>query len=193
LQFIRSGSILPQTLFMKKFFLAGLLFFIAAGAKAQIEVLKVTGKNSQDYKIGFGAFLKFAFPVSQAAYTNIEAGFNFAQEKEDAESGMAVVPLKIGYRYTLNGTGTGLYVEPQAGYNLYGVRSHYDDATYQEIDEKFHGIVGAIGIGYLFQPGNKIQFDLGAYYESIFHNGNRTSYIGLRLSHNISIGRRDEY
>jgi hypothetical protein len=27
-------------------------------------------------------------------------------------------PLKLGYRYTVNGTGEGLYIEPQAGYNV---------------------------------------------------------------------------
>ena len=178
---------------MRTLWLALFLFFIATGANAQIEVLKVTGKNGKDYKLGFGAFLKFSVPASEASYISVEGGFNFAQEKEDPEEGMAVCPLKLGYRYTVNGSGSGLYVEPQAGYNLYGIRSHYDDASYENVDEKFHGIVGAIQVGYLFQPGKKVQFDLGAFYETIFHNATTMSYAGLRLTHNFSFGRRESY
>ena len=176
---------------MRKFWITAFLLFAMTIGYGQIQVLKMVGKNGKDYKIGYGAFLKFSVPVSEAAYASVEAGVNFAQEKDDPELGMAVIPLKLGYRYTVNGSGTGFYVEPQVGYNLYGVRSRYDDETYQNVDEKFHGIVSAFGIGYLFEPGNKIQFDLGAYYESIFHNGTTTSYVGLRLTHNFSFGGRE--
>lgn len=102
---------------MKKMWLTTFLFFVVLCANAQIEILKVTGKNGKDYKLGYGAFLKFSVPVSEASYVSMEAAFNFAQEKEDPQSGMAVCPLKLGYRYTVNGSGTGLYAEPQAGYN----------------------------------------------------------------------------
>lgn len=176
---------------MRKLFFAAILFFAIQPGHAQIAVMKLVGKEAKMYNLGYGGFLKISYPASDAADLTFEAGANFFSEKEDNQYGFAVVPVKIGYRYTLNGTGTGFYVEPQAGYNVYGVVSGYDGTTYQNIDTKFHGIIGAVNAGYLFQPSGKIQFDLGLCYESIFHDGGSTKYVGLRLTHNFSFGRRE--
>jgi hypothetical protein len=177
---------------MRKLVFATILFFSVKTSHAQIAVMKLVGSNAKQYGLGFGGFIKFSYPVTDAADLTFEGGANFFSQKEDHEYGIAVVPVKLGYRYTLNGTGTGFYVEPQAGYNVYGVTSYYNYETYQNTDKKFHGVIGALAAGYLFQPSGLMQFDLGLQYESIFHSGGSTNYIGLRLTHNFSFSKREE-
>src|SRR6266487_6573545 len=106
---------------MKRKLLLGLLLFSLAKTKAQVEVSKLIGKNSSDYTIGYGGFLKFSHPVSDAADVSLEVGAIVFQSKIYDGYGWAVVPVKAGYRYTLNGSGYGFYLEPQAGYNIYGI------------------------------------------------------------------------
>ncbi len=109
---------------MKNALLASILFFsFANNLHAQIAIMKSVGKNSKDFGFGYGGSLKFGFPVSEAADLSLEAGANIFSEKDNSGNGYCVIPLKVGYRYTIDGTGTGLYVEPQLGYNAYGVRS----------------------------------------------------------------------
>jgi len=49
----------------KKVFLFATFIFILIRSNAQIEVSKLIGKNSSDYKLGYGTFLKFGYPVSE--------------------------------------------------------------------------------------------------------------------------------
>jgi len=84
----------------------------------------------------------------------LETGVHFFFDKDYTEYGVADVPLKFGYRYTINRTGAGFYVEPQLGYNIYGVKSYYDYTNYKDVDEKFHGLVLSGGVGYLFLPAS---------------------------------------
>jgi hypothetical protein len=83
-------------------------------------------------------------------------------------------------------------VEPQLGYNLYGVISYYDDVNYKDVDQKFHGPVLGAGVGYLFNPGS-IQFDIGVRFESVIYNGGTMNYVSFRIAHNFSFKKRDEY
>jgi hypothetical protein len=71
---------------------------------------------------------------------------------------------------------TGFYVEPNVGYNLYGI---------SPADSVFRGIVWSIGVGYLFKPIGGLKFDLGLRYESAKMLNTSINYIALRLSHNI--------
>jgi hypothetical protein len=158
---------------------------------AQIQVLKIVGKENKDYKLGFGAYLKFTTPVSESDYVSAEVGLNAFQYKPDENYGMLTIPIKLGYRYTLDRSGTGLYLEPQLGYNIYGMHPVYNETTYQYDEPKTTGPAGAIQLGYLFEPGNKIQFDLSVFYETVLHSGSTTSYAGFRLAHNFSFGRRE--
>ena len=41
------------------------------------------GKGSDDFKLGYGGFLKFTYPVSEAADITLEAGANVFQLKAD--------------------------------------------------------------------------------------------------------------
>lgn len=168
--------------FMRQTILFVLFLFCSRQIQAQIAVSKIIGKNSKDFGLGYGAFLKFSYPVSDAADVTLEAGVNIFPEKDDPAYGWATIPVKAGYRYTLNGTGRGFYVEPQVGYNVYGIDP--DDNTYR-------GLVLAGGIGYLFQPIGKINFDLGLLYESSQHKGGAANYVSLRLTHNFAFGHRE--
>ena len=130
-----------------------LLFFFLIQASAQLGVMKLVGDDTKNYKLGFGAFIKAAVPVSDAGNVTLEIGVNFFPSKDAGYEGTAMCPLKAGYRYTLNGTGEGFYVEPQVGYNIYGVTSLLDENG-NNLDLKYHGVVLAASAGYLFSIGN---------------------------------------
>jgi hypothetical protein len=177
---------------MRKIILVTILSLTLVSANAQLQVLKLVGKNSKEFTLGYGAFLKFGFPVSDADAVTFEGGINFFFDKESSDYGIAVVPVKVGYRYTLNRSGKGFYAEPQAGYNVYGVNSFFDTTTFQDVNKKFHGFVWSVGGGYLFEPGKWIQLDIGLRYESIIVSGGSTNYLALRFSHNFGLNKRTE-
>ena len=169
---------------MLKRILFYLLSCLALQASGQIQIAKLVGKNSNDYTSGYGGFLKFAYPVSEGNAVSLEAGALIFNLKADSRFGWIVVPVKAGFRYTFNQTGAGFYVEPQLGYNVYGL----DPA-----EKKFHGVILGAGTGYIFQPiASTIQFDLGLRYEAVVYKGNTVNYLALRLTHNFSIGKRRE-
>ena len=165
-----------------KYFLFAVSIFLSLGSVAQLQALKLVGKNSSDYSLGFGGFLKFSLPVSDASDLTFEGGANVFSDKNDPSYGWALVPVKLGYRYTLNQTGTGFYLEPQGGYNVYGI----DDN-----DNKFTGFILAAQTGYLFEPTGRIQFDVGLLFETAFHDGGNVNYVALRITHNFSFRRRE--
>jgi hypothetical protein len=175
---------------MKRSLLALLVLLLAAQAQAQIGAMKMVGNNTSDYSIGFGAFIKTAFPVSDAASATLELGANFFPVKGSGLSyGTAMCPLKVGYRHTLNGQGDGFYVEPQAGYNLYGVTSLAGENG-ETIDLKYHGVVLAAGGGYLFNISNTL-FDLNLRYETVIANGGSNNFISLGITKSFSFGKRE--
>lgn len=171
--------------------IASILFFAVSGTKAQLGVVKLVGKNTKDYKPGASFFIKTGFPVNEGSDFTIEAGANLFPLGENYFSltGTAMCPLKIGYRHTLNQTGEGFYIEPQAGYNLYGVTSLYDDRD-EIINLKYHGLVLAAGAGYLFTL-LKQPFDLNLRYETVIAHGGSNNFISLGISRFISFGKRD--
>lgn len=167
---------------MTKNLLLAILLIASLNLNAQIQFSKIIGKDSKVYGTGYGGFLKFSHPISEASDLTLELGANVFSLKEDPAFGWALIPIKAGYRYTLNQSGTGFYVEPQVGYNVYGIDPN---------DTKFTGLILAAGAGYLFQPIGKIKFDLGLLFESAMHKGGPLNYLSLRLSHNFSFGRRE--
>jgi hypothetical protein len=175
----------------KRFPATFILFFFMLYAHAQIGAMKLVGPGTKDYSIGVGAFIKGSIPASDAADVTIELGANFFPSEGGWSSGegTAMCPLKVGYRYTLNGTGEGFYVEPQAGYNVYGVTSLTDDAG-KQVDLKYHGVVFAAGTGYLFSIWD-LPFDLNLRYETVMAHGGSNNFISLGISRFISFGKRD--
>jgi hypothetical protein len=150
-------------------------------AYSQVEIVKLVGKGGSDFKIGYGGSLKLGYQVSDASYINLDIALYIFQEKENPEYGYAIAPLKAGYRYTLNGSGKGFYVEPQLGYTVYGLTPD---------EEKFKGFVWSAGVGYLLGEG-KGQYDIGLRYESVLVSGGSISYVGLRFSKNFVLGRKN--
>lgn len=163
--------------------------------KAQIEVEHISMKEFKS--TGFGGFLNFSMPVSDANYATIEAGLQYFNDKYDEE--VALIPVLLGYRYTLNQSGTGFYVEPNAGY-CFGSTTvqEYDanggilsDGNGNWLYEKVNGPVAGVGVGYLFEPG-KIQFNLALRYQHTF-GSTPTNLFAFRISHAFTFGRRDDY
>ena len=169
---------------------AFIFFFLAVQANAQIGAMKLVGPGTKDYSLGFGAFLKTGIPVSDGADATIEIGADFFPDKDyPGDYGTVMCPLKLGYRYTLNGTGEGFYVEPQAGFNLYGVTSTQDDYGH-DVDLKYHGVVLAAGAGYLF-PIGRTPFDVNLRYETVIAHGGSNNIVSLGVSRTISFGKRN--
>ena len=167
-----------------------ILQFFFAQAKSQLGVMKLVGNNTKQYSIGFGAFIKTGFPLSEAADLTVELGANFFPVKGSGFNyGTAMCPVKAGYRYTLNQTGTGFYAEPQLGFNVYGVTS-LEGASGETINVKYHGVVLAAGGGYLFSIGNT-PFDVNLRYETTIANGGSNNMISLGISRFFSFGSRN--
>ena len=168
-----------------------ILFFIAMQANAQIGVMKLVGNNTSKYDLGFGAFIKSGYPVSEGSDVTLEIGANifFLNDGYGTADGTIMCPLKAGYRYTLNGTGEGFYVEPQVGFNLVGITSLHD-ANGNQINLNYHGVVFAAGTGFLFTAWNA-PFDLNLRYETVIDHGGSNNMISLGISRFISFGKRN--
>jgi len=169
------------------------LFFSIIQANAQIGIMKMVGNNTSNYSIGFGAFVKGGFPVSEGSDVTVEIGANifFLNDGYSGADGTIMCPLKGGYRFSLNGTGTGFYVEPQVGFNLIGVTSLHD-ANGNQINLKYHGVVFAAGAGYLFEAWHA-PFDLNLRYETVIDHGGSNNFISLGISRFISFKKRDAW
>ncbi|HEY0041682.1 MAG TPA: hypothetical protein VGB71_13515 [Flavisolibacter sp.] len=176
---------------MRKPTLALFIFlFFKLQANAQLGVMKLVGNNTKDYSIGFGAFIKTGFPVSDGAALTVELGANiFPVKGSGFNYGTVMCPLKAGYRYTLNKTGDGFYVEPQAGFNVYGVTSLAGENG-ETINLKYHGVVLAAGGGYLFNMGNT-PFDVNLRYETVIAHGGSNNLISLGITKFFSFGSRN--
>ncbi len=169
------------------------LLLISLKATSQIEILTVASKKPDSkYIVGLGAMLKFGFPASDADEVSLEIGCKYIPEIEYPDAyGIVYIPLKVGYRYTLDRSGTGWFTEPQLGYSIAGARS-YQNQDGMDVDEKVKGPVAGLSFGYLFEPGKRgTQYELSLRYESVFYNSTTFQTVGLRLSHNISFRRRD--
>ena len=171
---------------------ASILFFSIIQANAQLGVMKLVGKNTSKYTIGFGAFIKAGFPASEGSDVTLEIGANifFLNDGYGTSDGTIMCPLKAGYRYTLDGTGSGFYIEPQVGFNLVGVTSLHD-ANGKQINLNYHGVVFAAGTGYLFNIWHA-PFDLNLRYETVIAHGGSNNLISLGISRFISFKKRED-
>ena len=78
----------------KKLFATFLLFFFIIQANAQLGVMKLVGNGTKDYKMGFGAFIKTGFPVTEGNDATLEIGANIFPI--DDRYGTVMCPLKVG-------------------------------------------------------------------------------------------------
>jgi hypothetical protein len=165
------------------------LFFSIWHANAQLGVIKLVGNNTSQYTTGFAAFVKSGYPVSEGSDVTLEIGADifFLNDGYGTADGTIMCPLKAGYRYTLNGTGEGFYLEPQVGFNLVGVTSLHD-ANGNQVNLQYHGVVFAAGTGYLFTIGHA-PFDLNLRYETVIAHGGSNNFISLGISRFIRFGK----
>jgi hypothetical protein len=175
----------------KRALTASILLFFIIQVNAQIGVMKLVGKNTNNYTIGFGAFVKGGYPVSEGSDITLEIGADifFLNDGYGTADGTIMCPLKAGYRYTFDGSGMGFYVEPQAGFNLVGVTSLHD-ANGNQINLNYHGVVFAVGTGYLFTLWHA-PFDLNLRYETVIDHGGSNNLISLGITRFFSFGKRD--
>ena len=163
---------------------------IFALADAQVELAQVLSKNTS--ATGLGIYMHVGFPVSKSSEVSAELGFYYFAPQPYH---MIMLPLLAGYRYSLNGTRTGFYLEPQAGYTFGNSDIHKTDANGnliyandEVVDQKISGLTGAFTAGYLFP---KIPLQLGLRYTHIFVNGDPTqSILSFRASYVVAFGRR---
>jgi hypothetical protein len=176
---------------MRKEILCIFLCLFILQVNAQIAVVKMIGKNTSNYSLGYGAFLKGAYPVSAGDDVTLEAGIYFFNLNDQGYGdGTALVPLKVGYRYSINRQGDGFYVEPQAGYNLYGVTSLNNDG-YNTQNLKFNGVIFAASTGYILSI-KSFPLDLNLHYETIMDKGGSDNYIRLGLLVSLHFKKRSE-
>src|SRR6186713_273720 len=109
---------------MRKAFLLVLIFITSFSAQSQLAVSRMIGKNSKNYKIGFGLFGNYEYPLNETGTQNLMIelldleyfpGKPYNSNEDKMSSGF--LSIKIGYRYIFSEESrTGFYVEPQLGY-----------------------------------------------------------------------------
>jgi len=159
-------------------------FCKTSNAQLEIDRLSFKGFNA----VGFGGFLNFAFPVSDADYVTAEIGLSaFSNNGND----VITAPFVAGYRFTIDRSGTGFYLEPNAGYGFAATDIQLPDAQGIYSDAKIAGASAGLSFGYLFQPTGRIQFNLGIRYEHIFGSDFAPNIFSFRISHAFTFGRRE--
>lgn len=152
-------------------------------AQAQLDFFTVLGPGISYYEppVGFGGFIKFATPISEADDITLELGF-LGFDGNDA----GYVPIKLGYLYTFNRSGTGWFCEPQLGYSIGGDREDIEDYS---IRKSLKGVVTTVNLGYRFGVNSSIYTDLSLRVESVINKDGFFSIAGIRLAFPISFGR----
>lgn len=169
------------------------LLLFSTICNAQIEVVHVSLKNFK--ATGLGSFLNVSLPISDANYITAEGGVQFLKNSDEEE--LSMIPVLLGFRYTLNKSGSGIYVEPNAGYNFGSstigkydeIGSPISDENGRYVYEKVSGLSTGIGVGYLFEPSGKIQFNVGLRYLRSFGETPVNTF-SFRISHAFTFGRR---
>jgi hypothetical protein len=160
-----------------------LLTGLTSRCYSQLDVAMLLGKRAKeiDPPVAFGGYLKFGVPISEADEISAEASLLTWDEKD-----AGYFAGKVGYVYTLNRQGYGLFLEPQVGYVFAGSDPWYND-YYGNGD--FTGPVGTMNVGYRFGQ-NSFKADLALRYETVFSNNvGKISTIGLRFAISLGIGR----
>lgn len=168
------------------------LLLTSRAVHAQLEITHLILKGQS--ATGFGGFFHGGFPVTKGDEISAEVGFDYFAPQQ---SHLVFVPLLAGYRHTLNGTGTGFYVEPFAGYTIGATDIQKTDANGNpltnpdgsEIDEKFNGFTAGLGVGYILR-NPRFPINFGLRYEHVFVSGTAPSLLAFRVSWSVLTGRR---
>lgn len=181
-----------QTNDMKK--IAVFLFFACIytnSSHAQLALSKMLGKDADKYRLGYGLFTFFNFPLQNEnqsirlelmdlAYFRGKDGNGFT-----TGSARAYLSVKLGYKHVFSETKTGFYLEPAAGYCRVVYTTEGEDATHGD------GLAMAMEGGYSLEVGQRGHvINLGIKYES--DRGGKSHVInsvGLRLSYEFNMFR----
>ena len=104
---------------------------------------------------------------------------------------LVLIPVLLGYRYTLNQTGTGFYVEPNAGYSFgaSSIEIATESGGFTGKIARVAGPTAGLGFGYLIDIG-RIPFNFGLRYEHNFASTS-TNVFAFRISHSFSFRKRE--
>lgn len=140
------------------------------------------GDFGDGYSTGIGGTAKLLLGVGTSGQVTFTTGYMTFNGK-DLPSGIDisanVIPLLLGYRHNLSG----IYIEPQAGYGIYGSKVSGMGSMYDGTDSE-GAFTWAIGAGYAMNPG----LDVGVRYQSGTKNGDSNSLLGLSLRWNFLLG-----
>lgn len=179
----------------KPFLFIGLFLSLSFHSYSQIEGAYVDTKEFKAF--GFGAHLNFKFPVTEASYLTTEAGFYLFRKDGDM---LGMIPLLLGYQRTLDGSGTGLFVEPLAGYTFGGsdVQRHDENGAPipdpsgngEWMQQQAQGLTAGLATGYIFPGNTPVTF--GLRYQRVFvQNDPGVNLVSLRLTWPLFGGRKE--
>jgi hypothetical protein len=171
-----------------KFLFLLVAVFAAASVSGQLAVAKIVGKNADKYKLGFGIFGYYDFPVNEIGNNSVRIellDFVYFPGKRP-DSSVGYISVKLGFRHIFSSeTKTGFYIEPQLGYcrviDTGGPEGSWGD-----------GIAIALEGGYTIEmgeQGNSLNF--GLKYETDRAGAAHTiSSVGFRVSYDFHLFRR---
>lgn len=176
----------------KKLILIAIGLFVSASLHAQLEVAQLF-TNGQSHT-GVGANLHVGFPVTKGDEISGEIGIYYFAP---GQSHMIFFPFLLGFRHTLDHSGTRWYIEPFGGYTVGGTDIPKLDANGQplynpdgsEVDQKLSGATAGLGFGYIL-PNQKLPLNFGLRYEHTFVSGNPSpNILALRISWSVLTAR----
>lgn len=177
---------------IKTFVYTVVLLIVSHSAHAQIEGGYARMKDFEAF--GFGGFINVNVPIREVDYLTFDLGLNWYKNQSDQD--IAFAPLLLGYRYTLNRSGSGFFVEPFAGYTFgeSGIEEYDEfgnpvyDADGQWKTKEIAGPAAGLMGGYLFTFENNQSLTLGLRY---LHNfgPSASDVVSLRLAYSFGLWR----
>ncbi len=179
---------------MRLILICTFIFTLNNSANAQLAITRVLSKPNIEKGIGYGSFIKCAYPISDNSDLTFEAGFNIFSKKTDSTDMYSNTPVKIGYRYIFGKKRYGFYLGPVIGFNINGLYGNNPKPPryIKEPDTEFYGVIASPSFGYLFKPG-VLNLDIEIIYETNIIKGQDLNYLGLRLSHNFSFNKKRSF
>jgi hypothetical protein len=179
----------------KVFFCSALLLALSTTINAQLSVVKMVGKNADQYKLGYCLFTFFDFPVTEEGNRSIRLELmdlamfpgkdgNFFT----TENMRSYLSIKLGYKYIFSESRTGIYVEPSAGWcRVVDYLEGMDEAAYGD------GLALAFETGYSLEVGQKGHvLNFGLKYEND-RGGSKISSVGFRVSYAFNMFSKRGY
>ena len=178
---------------LKKLSLIAICVTLSASLHAQLEVAQLFTKGQS--ATGLGGNLHIGFPVGKGDEISGEIGFYYFAP---AQSHEILLPLLLGYRHTFDKTGTGLYIEPFAGYTIGATDFPRTDANGNilytadgsEEDQRPSGPTTGLGFGYIL-PDPRLPINFGLRFTHVFVSGDPSpSVLAFRVSWSMLTARR---